>query len=64
MIEFKRINEFPKGILYDQLVDAYSFNDECRKNWDIMWKEHDDFFTEIPLSQINIFLSPFLTENP
>lgn len=48
MIEFKRINEFSISILYDQLVDAYSFNDECRKNWDIMWKEHDDFFYRNP----------------
>ena len=44
MIEFKKISEFPKGTLYNQLVDAYSFNGECKKNWDNMWKEYDDFF--------------------
>ena len=31
MIEFKKPSEFPKGTLYNQLVDAYSFNDECKK---------------------------------
>ena len=44
MIEFKKISEFPKGTLYNQLVDAYSFDDNCKKEWDTMWKEHDDFF--------------------
>lgn len=44
MIEFKKISEFPKGTLYKQLVDAYSFNDNCKKTWDYMWKEHDEFF--------------------
>ena len=44
MVEFKRISEFPSGTLYNQLVDAYSFNDEFKKVWDAMWKEYDDFF--------------------
>lgn len=44
MIEFKKISEFPKGTLYQQLIDAYSFNDECQKNWDSMWQEYDEFF--------------------
>lgn len=44
MIEFKKISDYPKGTLYKQLVDAYSFNDECQKNWDNMWSEYDDFF--------------------
>lgn len=44
MIEFKKISDFPKGTLYNQLVDAYSFNNNCRKFWDSMWKEYDDFF--------------------
>lgn len=30
--------------LYNQLVDAYSFNEECKKVWDTSWKEYDDFF--------------------
>ena len=44
MIEFRKISEFPKVTLYNQLVDAYSFNDKCRKTWDTSWKEYDDFF--------------------
>lgn len=44
MIEFKKISEFPKGILYNQLVDAYSFNDNCKKTWNGMWYEYDSFF--------------------
>ena len=38
MIEFKKPSEFPRGTLYYQLVDAYSFNDECKKTWDASWK--------------------------
>ena len=44
MIEFKKISNFPKGTLYNQLEDAYSFNYNCKMNWDGMWKEYDDFF--------------------
>ncbi len=44
MIEFRNISSFPKGTLYKQLVDAYSFNENCKKYWDGMWKEYDDFF--------------------
>lgn len=44
MIEFKKISDFPKGTLYSQLVDAYSFDSNCKKYWDNMWKEYDDFF--------------------
>ena len=44
MIEFKKISEFPKGTLYNQLVDAYSFNVNCQKAWDQMWQEYDNFF--------------------
>lgn len=44
MIQFKKISEFSKGILYNQLVDAYSFNDNCKKAWNEMWREYDNFF--------------------
>ena len=44
MINFKKPSEFPKGTLYNQLVDAYSFNSECKKTWDTSWKEYDDYF--------------------
>lgn len=44
MIEFKKISAYPKGTLYEQLVDAYSFDDNCKKHWDKVWKEYDEFF--------------------
>ena len=44
MIEFKKTIEFPKGTFYKQLVDAYSFNNNCKKTWNDMWKEYDEFF--------------------
>ncbi len=44
MIEFKKISDFPKGTLYQQLENAYSFNAKCKINWAKMWQEYDDFF--------------------
>ena len=44
MIEFRKITEFHRGTLYNQLVDAYSFNDECIKIWDASWMEYDNYF--------------------
>lgn len=44
MIEFKKISDFPSNTLYNQLKDAYSFNSECKKYWNNMWKEYDNFF--------------------
>ena len=44
MIEFKKPSEFPRGTLYNQLVDAYSFNDDCKKTWDISWQEYENYF--------------------
>ena len=46
MIEFRKISEFPRGTLYRQLKDAYSFDENCQKAWDGMWKEFDDFFCD------------------
>ena len=33
MIVFKKTTDFPRGTLYYQLVDAYSFNADCQKTW-------------------------------
>lgn len=44
MIEFKSINNFKKGILYEQLVNAYSFNNKCKEVWEKDWLEYDNFF--------------------
>ena len=48
MIEFKKPSEFPRGTLYNQLVDAYSFDENCKKTWATIWKQHDDFFYDNP----------------
>ena len=48
MIEYKKITEFPRGTLYNQLADAYSFNEECKKSCNTSWKEYDDFFYDNP----------------
>ena len=50
MIEFRKITEYPKGTLYNQLVDAYSFDSNCKKCWNNDWVEYDNFF----YSNINI----------
>ena len=48
MIEFGKFSDFPRGTLYDILVDAYSFDERNRKIWDADWKETDDFFYDNP----------------
>lgn len=44
MIQFKKISEFQRGTLYQQLVDAYSFQEDCQRVWNDTWKEYDEFF--------------------
>lgn len=34
-------SDFSKKTLYNQLVNAYSFDSNCQKYWDNMWKEYD-----------------------
>ncbi len=48
MIEFRNVSDFPRGTLYDILVDAYSFDERNRKNWDADWKQTDAFFYDNP----------------
>lgn len=43
-IEFKKISDFDRGILYQLLFDAYSFDTRCAECWNVDWKEFDDFF--------------------
>lgn len=44
MIKFVEISNYPKGTLWKQLIDAYYFNDNCKKFFNKSWKEYDDFF--------------------
>lgn len=48
MIAFRKVADFPRGTLYDILVDAYSFDERNRKIWDTNWKETDAFFYDHP----------------
>lgn len=43
MIEFMPLRNFQKGILYEQLVDSYSFNNEWQISFENEWKKYDDF---------------------
>lgn len=43
-IEFKKVSSFSRGLLFELLADAYSFDQRCRKCWDSDWREFDDFF--------------------
>lgn len=47
-VEFKKFSDFPRGTMYDILVDAYSFDPRNRQIWDSNWKESDDFFYDHP----------------
>lgn len=43
-IEYRMFNEFERGTLYKQLLDAYSFDENCRKTWEKDWIEYDNYF--------------------
>jgi RimJ/RimL family protein N-acetyltransferase len=43
-LEYRKISDFDKGILYRLLADAYSFDERYVKCWGSDWKEFDDFF--------------------
>lgn len=47
-LEFCSINDFPRGILYQQLADAYSFDPRCAACWATDWKAYDDYFFDHP----------------
>lgn len=48
MVVYRKITEFPRGTLYEILVDAYSFDSRNRAIWDENWREFDDFFYDNP----------------
>lgn len=47
-ITFKKINGFSQGILYQLLVDAYSFDERWKARFDKDWVEFDNFFFDNP----------------
>lgn len=48
MIEFRKFSEFPRGTLYELLVDAYSFDERNQQLWEDNWRESDRFFYDNP----------------
>lgn len=47
-IEFRKFTEFQRGIMYEILKDAYSFDERCMKYWNNNWLESDNFFFDNP----------------
>ena len=47
-IEFKKFTDFNRGIMYEILKDAYSFDERCAGCWDENWKQSDAFFFDHP----------------
>lgn len=47
-IEFRKFTDFERGVMYDILLDAYSFDERCSKCWNDNWKESDAFFFDNP----------------
>ena len=47
-IQFRKFTDFKRGIIYDILKDAYSFDSRCFECWGKDWKEFDDFFFDNP----------------
>jgi hypothetical protein len=43
-LEYKKISNFDRGVLFQLLKDAYSFNQRCGMCWESDWKEFDNFF--------------------
>lgn len=43
-LEFKKVSQFKRGILFELLTDAYSFDVQCQQHWGKDWQEFDDFF--------------------
>lgn len=47
-IHFRRVSEFNRGILFELLSDAYSFDSRWQDCCGADWKEFDDFFFDNP----------------
>lgn len=43
-IKFKKVSDFNRGIIFELLKDAYSYDDRNEQCWGLSWKEFDDFF--------------------
>lgn len=43
-IKFKKVSDFNRGLIFELLKDAYSYDDRNEQCWGLNWKEFDDFF--------------------
>ncbi|MDP4203862.1 MAG: GNAT family N-acetyltransferase [Bacteroidota bacterium] len=44
IVEFKKVSEFKRGILFELLKDAYSFDCRYEHRWSVDWQAFDNFF--------------------
>ena len=42
MLEFKKITDFPRGTIYNILLDAYSYDARNKEIWEDNWKEPNE----------------------
>ena len=57
-IEFRKINDFPPGILLELLKDGYSFEPRFERDWQEQWQEFDHFFFSNPLiAELSSFMT-------
>ena len=47
-IEFRKFTDYNRGIMYEILKDAYSFDERCAICWDENWRQSDAFFFDNP----------------
>lgn len=43
-IEFKKVSDFNRGLLFELLTDAYSFDGRYKENFTSDWQDFDNFF--------------------
>ncbi len=47
-LEFRKVSDSPRGILFALLSDAYSFDCRCAQCWSTDWQDFDNFFFDNP----------------
>lgn len=55
-IEFRKFTDFNRGIMYEILKDAYSFDKRCAICWDENWNSRMPFSLIIQKLLINMVL--------
>lgn len=43
-IKFEKVSDFNRGILFELLTDAYSYDSRYKQCWSSDWQNFDDFF--------------------